>query len=87
MAVDKLGGQHRVRAKVRCGNGHLHDLCILVHREVHPDLRCQPEQGAGYGMSAGGCILPTDLDNLAERELREHYQESRRRGWIEIAAA
>lgn len=82
------GGQHRVRAKVRCRNGHEHDLCILVGREVHPDLRCQPEQGAGYAFGGGGgCVLPADLDALAERELREHYQESRRRGWIEIAAA
>jgi hypothetical protein len=32
-------------------------------------------------------VLPPDLDTLAERELREHYQESRRRGWIEITAA
>ncbi|GIM64438.1 hypothetical protein Pve01_83300 [Planomonospora venezuelensis] len=81
------GAQHRVRAKVGCRNGHQHDLCILIRREVHPDLRCQPEQGAGYAMGGGGCVLPPDLDVLAERELREHYQESRRRGWVEIAAA
>lgn len=87
MATNNKGGRHRVRAKVGCRNGHQHDLCILVSREVHPDLRCQPEQGAGYALGGGGCTLPPDLDVLAERELREHYQESRRRGWIEIAAA
>lgn len=87
MATDNRGGQHRVRAKVRCRNGHHYDLCILVRREVHPDLRCQPEQGAGYAMGGGGCVLPADLDALAERALRDDYQESRRRGWIEISAA
>lgn len=87
MATDNRGGQHRVRAKVRCRSGHQHDLCILVRREVHPDMRCQPEQGPGYAMGGGGCALPPDLDTLAERELREYYQESRRRGWIEIDAA
>jgi hypothetical protein len=81
------GGQHRVRAKVRCRSGHEHELCILVGREVHPDLRCQPEQDAGYAFGGGGCVLPDGLDALAERELREHYQESRRRGWVEISAA
>ena len=73
LATDDKGGLHRVRAKVGCRNGHLHDLCILVRREVHPDLRCQPEQGAGYVTGGGGCALPPDLDTLAERELRERY--------------
>lgn len=86
VASDSDGNQHRVRAKVRCRSGHQHDLCILVRRGVHPDLRCQPGQGSGYAVG-GGCVLPADLDALAERELREHYQESRRRGWIEIDAA
>ena len=86
MATNNRGGQHRVRAKVKCRSGHLHDVCILVQREVHPDLRCAPEQGQGYGRGRGGCTLPPNLDTLAECELREHYQESRRRGWIAIAA-
>ena len=86
MANDNRGGQHRVRAKIQCRNGHWHEACILVRREVHPDLRCAPEQSQGYGPGGGGgCTLPPDLDARAERELREHYQESRRRGWIEIA--
>ena len=54
---------------------------------MHPDLRCVPEQGTGYTLGNGGCALPADLDALAERELREHYQESLRRGWIVIEAA
>lgn len=86
MATDMRGGQHRVRAKVNCRGGHLHEVCILIRREVHPDLRCSPDQAQGFGPGGGGCTLPPDLGGLAERELREHYQESRRRGWIEIAA-
>ncbi|MGN6688755.1 MAG: hypothetical protein ACTHK1_14600 [Actinomycetales bacterium] len=80
---------HRVRAKVHCRAGHMHDLCILIDRDVAPELRCAPDQAPGYavGGGGGGCTLPPDLDVRAERELREHYQESRRRGWIEIDAA
>lgn len=79
---------HRVRAKVRCRLRHEHEVCIRVSREVHPDLRCPERQDAGYVMGAGGsgCVLPPDLEALALRELREHYQESRRRGWVEITA-
>ena len=79
--------KHRVRAKVRCRHGHEYDLCIAISREVHPDLRCQPDDDQGYSYGGGGgCVLPDDLANRAERELRERYQESRRRGWVEIAA-
>jgi hypothetical protein len=81
------GPTHRVRAKVRCQSGHQHELCVTVPREVHPDLRCAPDDSAGYVTSGGGgCRLPADLQTLVERELREHYQESRRRGWVEVAA-
>jgi hypothetical protein len=82
------GATHRVRAKVFCQSGHEHELCVTVPREVHPDLRCAPDAGAGYVTSGGGggCSLPGDLQALVERELREHYQESRRRGWVQVAA-
>lgn len=79
------GATHAVRAKVACGNGHEHDLCIPLKREVHPNLRCQPTEPQGFSYSGGGCSLPPDLAELAERELRDNYQESRRRGWILIA--
>lgn len=79
------GSTHAVRAKVACANDHLHDLCIPIRREVHPDLRCQPEEPQGFSYGGGGCSLPMDLQSRAERELRDNYQESRRRGWILIA--
>lgn len=81
------GDRHSVRAKVVCSNGHQHDLCIPLQREVHPDLRCPPEepQGFSYG-GGGGCSLPGNLEEIAERELRGNCQESRRRGWLLLAA-
>lgn len=79
------GATHAVRAKVACGSGHSHDLCIPIKREVHPDLRCQPEEPRGFSYGGGGCSLPVDLQERAERELRDNYQESRRRGWVLIA--
>lgn len=87
MANDK--SQHRVRVKVRCRSGHEHEICFQVHRAVHPDLRCDGNQSSGYsyGSGGGGCVLPPYLDSRVEYELREHYQESRRRGWVEVAAA
>ena len=84
MANDRQ--KHRVRAKVRCSQGHEHDVCITLDREVHPALRCTPDATAGFGPGGGGCVLPNDFDVLAERELREDYQEARRRGWLLIAA-
>jgi hypothetical protein len=76
--------RHRVRVKVQCNrSSHTpHEVCVRVPREVHPDLRCAPEQGDGYSYGGGGCILPADLQARVERELRDHYQESRRRGWV-----
>jgi hypothetical protein len=83
---DVPGGTHAVRAKVTCNHGHLHDTCIPLRREVHPDLRCLPTEPQGYSVGGGGaCTLPPDLDQLAERELRGNLQESRRRGWLLIA--
>lgn len=80
--------QHRVRVKVRCRAGHEHEICFQVHRAVHPDLRCDGDQGKGYsyGGGGGGCVLPPDLAYRVEHELRDRHQESRRRGWVEIAA-
>lgn len=79
--------RHRVRVKVQCSGAHdPHELCVRVPREVHPDLRCLPQQAAGYSHGGGGgCTLPVDLQARVERELRDHYQESRRRGWVLVA--
>jgi hypothetical protein len=71
---------------VTCSNGHQHEVCIPLRREVHPDLRCLPTEPQGYMRGGGaGCKLPANLEELAERELRANYQESRRRGWLLIA--
>lgn len=78
--------QHRARLKVRCRVGHEHEICFHVHRAVHPNLRCDGDQRAGYSYGGGGCVLPPDLAVLVERELRDRHQESRRRGSVEIAA-
>jgi len=85
--MEPSGRRHSVRARVVCSNGHQHPLCIPLGREVHPDLRCPPEEPQGYAYGgSGGCALPANLDELAERELRGNLQESRRRGWLLIAA-
>ena len=83
------GSHRRVRAKVECQSGHLHEVCIPVERGVPPDLRCSDEQPKGYVAlgNGSGCKIPHgDLQALAMRELRENLQESLRRGWIQIDA-
>ena len=78
--------KHRVRVLLDCG-GHEHEICYQITREVHPDLRCTPDQAAGYGNSGGGgCVIPSDLTTRVERELRGGgLQEARRRGHVRIA--
>lgn len=78
--------QFRVRVKVS-PLGHEHEVCVPVDRGVHPDLRCGADEDAGYSTgTGGGCRLPVDLLARVERQLREDYQESRRRGYVLIAA-
>lgn len=77
---------HRARTKVRCGSGHDHELCVQVARGVPPELRCSDEQPTGWSFGGGGCPLPDDLVALVERELRDDFQECRRRGFVLIAA-
>jgi len=79
--------KHRVRVIFDCG-GHEHEICYPIGREVHPDLRCTPDQGPGYGNGGrGGCSLPSDLESRIERELRGGgLQEARRQGHVRIGA-
>ena len=74
-----------VSAEVECSAGHLHEVCIEISRQVPPELRCAPNAPAGYGPGGGGgCQIPSSarLAELAERELRDNFQESKRRGYI-----
>ncbi len=75
-----------VSAHVWCDRRHEHHLCVSVGRQVPPDLRCTP--GAPSVAPDGGpaCEFPSDLRSRVEYELRENLQESRRRGWVKIAA-
>jgi len=77
---------HRVSVVFKCRRGDEHQLCVSVSRGVPPELRCTPEQGRGYGSGAGGgCMVPPDLSDRVERELRDSFQESKRRGFVLIA--
>jgi hypothetical protein len=84
--VISLPATHRVKVHVICHQQHHHELCMTVKREVHPDLRCALEQSAGFSYGGGGCTLPTNLQELVERELVSNYQEARRRGYVLLAA-
>jgi|GEM_PF-2448269 len=79
----------RVTTHVTCDHGHVHTLCVVVSRQVPESLRCDSsgspvDLGPGTGPS---CHFPSDLVSRVEYELRENFQESRRRGYVEVAAA
>jgi hypothetical protein len=73
---------HRVRVVFRCRSGHEHQLCIDIRRGVPPELRCPPAQEPGFGGGDAGCQLPEDFSHRVERELRDSFQESKRRGHV-----
>ena len=75
---------HAVRVVWECSQGHKHEMCRPVDRGVPPELRCPGGQPSGYGPGGGGCTLPLDLAGRVERELRENFQESKRRGYVLI---
>lgn len=75
-----------VHVRFDCGRGHdLHPLCLDVGRGVPPELRCEPGAPTGI-VSGGGCPLPNDYQERADRELRDNLQESKRRGYVLIRA-
>lgn len=75
----------RVRVIFGCREGHEHELCVSIERQVPPELRCTPEAGQGYGPGrGGGCAIPADLSDVVQRELRDAFQESKRRGHVLI---
>jgi hypothetical protein len=76
-----------VSAKIECSSGHLHEVCIEIARQVPLELRCEPSAPSGYSTGGGGgCRIPSpvDLVELAGRELRDNFQDSKRRGYVLI---
>jgi len=74
-----------VLVRFDCGRGHdLHPLCVDVGRGVPPELRCERGQSTGVASGGGGCPLPSDYAERADRELRDNLQESKRRGYVLI---
>jgi hypothetical protein len=79
-----------VSVQVECTAGHLHPICVEISRQVPDELRCQPSAPAGYGRgNGGGCQIPSpaQLVEITERELRDNFQESKRRGYVLLRAA
>jgi len=74
----------RVRVIFTCNIGHEHELCVSIERQVPPELRCTPDAGQGYRSGGGGCTVPANLSDLVQRELRDAFQESKRRGYVLI---
>lgn len=80
---------HRCKVKL-IGRSCDHDLCVPISRGVPPELRCSDGQPPGYGGGSGatcGCRVPDHLADVVERELRDNLQESKRRGYVLVAAA
>ncbi len=73
---------HQVRVVWECSAGHRHEMCRPASRGLPPELRCAATQDPGYGQGGGGCALPAGIDSLVERELRDNFQESKRRGYV-----
>jgi hypothetical protein len=82
-----MPAQHRCKVKL-VGPNCDHDMCYTIRRGVPPELRCVPDQPAGYSRGGGGCcIVPPDLEDRVDRELRDNLQECRRLGYVLIRAA
>lgn len=78
---------HRASVVFQCNVGHEHRLCVDVGRGLPPELRCAPEDSQGYGPgNGGGCRIPPNLVDEVQRELRDNFQESKRRGYVLVIA-
>lgn len=79
---------HRVRVKFVCQGGCEHELCYLLDRGVPPELRCEPQDNAGYSRGGGGsgCVIPPDLGQRIEAALRFSFEESKRQGHVIVRA-
>jgi hypothetical protein len=76
---------HRAIVHFLCRSGHTHKLGVEIKRGVPPELRHPEEQSTGYGSDGGtGCPLPEDLSHRVEQQLRDAFQESKRRGFVLI---
>lgn len=75
-----------VTVRFACKAGHNpHELCVETRRGVPPELRCQPGQPSGiHPGGGGGCQLPPNYRELVDQELRDNFQESKRRGYVLI---
>jgi len=77
-----------VRVKIECSARHEHEICVEIPRQVPPELRCTPDAPRGYSQGGSGAscsILPaTELVAVTARELRDNFQESKRRGYVLI---
>lgn len=79
-----MNPNNSVKARLACKRGHEpHEVCVDIGRGVAPDLRCEPGQPSGINRGGGGgCPLPVDLAERVDRELRDNFQESKRRGYV-----
>lgn len=76
----------RVRVHVVC-SGHEHEVCVPVDRGLPEELLCNHPSHGGFGGGGTGCRLPAHLEELVDRELRDSFQESKRRGYVLVRAA
>jgi len=80
---------HRCHVKL-VGRACEHDLCVTLTRGVPPELRGEEAAPDGYGRGGGsscGCQVPSHIEDVVARELRDNLDESRRRGFVLIRAA
>lgn len=84
-----MPANHRCKVKL-IGRSCDHDLCVSIRRAVPPELRCIDDAPAGYGQGGSApcsCRVPESVGDLVERELRDNFQEAKRRGYVIVHAA
>lgn len=82
-----MNPNNTVKVRFACSAGHdPHEICVEVSRGVPPELRCKPEQPSGISGGGGGCALPPDYRDRVERELRDNFQDAKRRGYVLLTA-